>query len=51
MDFLDNEKFYSFKKVLLFGSEGSGKSTLTNWLNKGIFQENIIHTEGGNIIN
>ena len=50
MDFMENEKFFSFKKVLLFGSKGTGKSTLTNWLNNGIFQENI-HTEEGNIIN
>ena len=36
-----NEDFKSYKKVLLFGSEGEGKSTLAKRLQTGEFEENI----------
>ena len=32
-------KFVSYKKLLIFGSEGSGKTSLTKRLEKGSFQE------------
>ena len=47
---MENGEFIAYKKVLLFGSESTGKSTFSNWLKNGIFQENIAHTEEGNII-
>ncbi len=31
-----NEKFISYKKVLIFGSHGSGKTSLTNSIEKDI---------------
>ena len=32
-------KFVSYKKLLIFGNEGSGKTSLTKRLEKGSFQE------------
>ena len=37
-------EFVSYKKVLVFGSEGTGKSTLTKYMEKGSFT-NESHTE------
>ena len=48
MDSNDNSEYTSYKKVLLFGAQSTGKSSLANKL-KGIsFEENINHTENGN---
>ena len=42
-------EFVSYKKVIIFGSQGSGKSSLTSRLEKGSFStENP--TEDGNIV-
>jgi GTPase SAR1 family protein len=48
MEEKDNE-FISFKKVIIFGTEGSGKSTLTNSLETGKFSEQT-HSENSNLI-
>ena len=42
-------KFVSYKKLLIFGSEGSGKTSLTKRLEKGSFQEES-PSEHGNIV-
>ena len=48
----DNEKnkpeFFSYKKVLLFGAESTGKSSFANRLKTGLFKDDIKHTEEGN---
>ena len=41
-------EFVSYKKVLIFGSEGSGKTTLSKYLEKGTFS-NETHTENGKL--
>ena len=43
----DLPEFVSYKKVLVFGAIGTGKSTLTQYIEKGIFTEET-HTENGN---
>ena len=43
----DLPEFVSYKKVLVFGAIGTGKSTLTKYIEKGIFTEET-HTENGN---
>ncbi len=47
MESIDDNKpnFVSYKKVLLFGIEYSGKSTFINKLKQIEFQENIEHTK------
>ena len=48
MNLKENEQYFiSHKKVLLFGSKSTGKSTFVNWLEKGKFKENINQTEEG----
>jgi GTPase SAR1 family protein len=37
-------EFVSYKKVIVFGAEGSGKTTLTKSIEKGSFSEET-HTE------
>ena len=37
-------EFVSYKKVLVFGSNGTGKTTLTKYIEKGSFS-NETHTE------
>ncbi len=39
-------EFVSYKKVLVFGSTGTGKTTLTKYIEKGSFS-NETHTEKG----
>jgi GTPase SAR1 family protein len=39
-------EFVSYKKVLIFGAEGTGKTTLTKSIEKGSFSEES-HTENG----
>ena len=39
-------EFVSFKKLLIFGTEGVGNTTLTNSIEKGSFT-NETHTENG----
>ena len=43
------DEFISYKKVIIFGIEGSGKSTLTNSLQTGKFSEQT-HTENSILI-
>ena len=42
-------EFASFKKVVIFGSEGSGKTSLSKRIERGSFT-NESHTEAGKII-
>ncbi len=42
-------EFVSYKKVLVFGAAGTGKSTLTKSIEKGVFTEES-HTENGKLI-
>jgi adenylate kinase family enzyme len=37
-------EFVSYKKVLVFGAEGTGKTTLTKFIEKGTFSEET-HSE------
>lgn len=47
---MDNQaEFVSYKKVLVFGTLGVGKTSLTKSIEKGIFT-NESHTENGNPI-
>ena len=39
-------EFVSYKKVLIFGSEGTGKTSLTKRIERGAFT-NESHTENG----
>ena len=41
-------EFVSYKKLLIFGTEGAGKTTLSKSLEKGTFS-NETHTENGNL--
>ena len=43
-------EFVSYKKVLVFGSEGSGKTSLTKTFEKGSFTQET-HTENGKLSN
>ena len=43
----EKPKFISYKKVLLFGTVSTGKSSFTMRLKKGKFQEKILNTEEG----
>ena len=45
----NEDDFISYKKVLLFGAESSGKSSFSNKLQGKKFQEDIIHTDEGKI--
>ena len=45
----DSTKFISYKKVLVFGATETGKTTLTKFIEKGVFTEET-HTENGNLI-
>ena len=47
MEEKDNE-FTSYKKIIIFGTEGSGKSTLTNSLETGKFSEQT-HSENSKL--
>ena len=39
-------EYFSYKKVIIFGAEGSGKSTLSKYLDTEKFSEET-HTENG----
>ena len=43
----EKPKFISYKKVLLFGAESTGKSSFTLRLKEGKFQEDIKPTKEG----
>lgn len=45
----DNE-YVSYKKLLVFGAEGSGKTTFSKYLEINGFSSEITHTENGNLI-
>lgn len=45
------EEFLSFKKLLLFGSHNSGKTSLTKSIEKGNFSEDITHSESRKFMN
>ena len=45
----DQIEFTSFKKLIIFGNEGSGKSALTKRLEKGSFTE-VSPSDKGNLI-
>ena len=45
-----SEDFFSYKKVLLFGDESTGKSSFANKLKGKKFKEDIEHTEEGKLI-
>jgi GTPase SAR1 family protein len=42
----NTSEFASYKKLVIFGSEGSGKTTLTSSIEKGVFSEQS-HTDNG----
>ena len=42
----DEIEYISYKKVIIFGAEGSGKSTLSKYLDTEKFSEET-HTENG----
>ena len=49
----NSPEFVSYKKVLIFGAAGSGKTTLTRYIEKGSFS-NETHTENSknnNLVN
>ena len=46
---MEDSEYVSYKKLLIFGSEGSGKTSLTKRLEKGSFTEES-HSEHGNIL-
>ena len=43
----EKANYSSYKKVLLFGDESTGKSSLSRRLITNKFKEDIIHTENG----
>ena len=45
-----NEDFKSYRKVILFGSKGVGKTSLSQRLKMGKFVVNIPETEDGKLI-
>ena len=45
-----NDIFKSYRKVLLFGSKGVGKSSLSQRLKTGKFEDDIPQTEDGKLI-
>ena len=45
----ERPRYISYKKVLLLGVKSTGKSSLSNRLEKGIFIENIEPKEEGKI--
>ena len=46
MQFKEKEQdFISYKKVLLFGAKSTGKTSFSNLLKTGKFEENIAHSE------
>ena len=47
METKEKEVFKSYRKVLLFGSKGVGKTTLSQRLKTGKFEANIPQTEDG----
>ena len=50
MEFKQKEKYFiSYKKVLLFGAESTGKTSFVNLLKTGKFEENIAHSDEGKI--
>ena len=45
----DNE-YISYKKLLVFGAEGSGKTTFSKYLETDGTPSEITHTENGNLL-
>ena len=41
----DKPDYVSYKKVLIFGAQSSGKSSFSERLKNGKFKENLQHTE------
>jgi tRNA A37 threonylcarbamoyladenosine biosynthesis protein TsaE len=46
---MEGPEFTSYKKVLIFGSLGTGKTTLTKSIEKGVFSQES-HTDNGKIL-
>lgn len=46
----NSPEFISYKKLLVFGAEGVGKTTLTKSIEKGTFSEDITHSENRKFI-
>ncbi len=46
----NSPEFISYKKLIVFGAEGVGKTTLTKSIEKGTFSEDITHSENRKII-
>ena len=49
-NFREKYDFISYKKVLVFGAESTGKSSFAHRLSKGKFKEDLVHTQEGKII-
>ena len=49
-NFREKDDFISYKKLLVFGAESSGKSSFAHRLTKGKFKEDLVHTQEGKII-
>ena len=43
---IENQEFYNYKKLIIFGNENSGKTSLVKRLEKGLFS-NEKHTKEG----
>ncbi len=47
----NSPEFISYKKLVVFGAEGVGKTSLTKSIEKGNFSEDITHSESRKFMN